>query len=1111
MFTDIKGFTSLMESDEEIAVELVKTQREIIRKHVAIHQGEERETIGDAFLVIFDSAVNAVSCAIEIQKELFDFNKRRAKDKQVWVRIGIHSGDILIEDGSVFGESVNLAARVEPLAKPGGVCITRQIYDQVKYQLPIKVDKLGVWELKNITNAPDIFRIRLTTTAPEESKSLKNRLKWFAETKFRLAASIMIGIIVIAADSYWTFFAPHVFYATQIEEIYHEPNTLGRISKAKADKLNHYFKITQKGLHPVRLEEITKPWETPSSKDDLWKPGFLKKPKRDYPIHEYIYDSEGLSEEHVLDRFGVLQYKLFYDETGRVATIHDRLGFVKTFENQISGFGYDFDSKGHTIKKDNRNAFGTVKEDEQGVTSYRYTYTEDGRLASTGSFNSYGNPVEDKKGVAVLSYTYDDNGLLKTVSSFDRYGEPKESTDGVALVLSEYDKLGRLVLEKYEDRFKTPVVDNEGSCAKKFSYDSKGELIQIENHSCEGKLKATKNGYAITQFVYANGHVTLERYLDEKKSPTTNNDGISEIMAKYDKHGRVDEISYFDINGKPTVGPERTHAIQYSYNEYGQPVRRLFKGIDENPLISANGYAEIRIRYDEHGNAIEWAYFDTSGEMVNSRDGYAIVENEFDQSGNNISKTFFDKNNAPATGRENACHRIEMKYDERGELSAKHCLDGHGNLTAGIKNCAISRYAYNGHGKLTRSECYISEKELIDEPDIPSILDVKYDKRGYVNEVRAYDANGNLAERFEGAAIWRRLTDEHGNELEVSSYDRNEHLINNPKYNAAIFRREYDERGHEVLSRIFDEDGKPTKGIFGFAEIHYAYDDHGNNAEVSYFNEDGVPALNAEGVHKHKYNYDSDGRLIQTQNLGVDDAPVLDVNQVAYTNFYYDTWGHVTKKEYLDTNKALTLNKENFCAYQTFNIDDKGNVKEIDCFDPDSTPCRQKECIARTLQDFDSRGRMTKQIFKTHSGEPDKDKTGAFGYQNDFDIENRLSVKRILGPDGKNGADNDGVHEYRLNYGPVSGKLFYMTFLDKNDSATRTKNGSELRLIFYDPIYSERKRAIVDANFAGKALNIKCLDDSGNVTQSKSCVSAEEVRSEVGKIKSSQSRQAIPQ
>lgn len=159
MFTDIKGFSSMMGKDEELTVRLVREHRELIREVLAKHRGEERQTIGDAFLVLFDSAVNAVRCAVEIQTRMRAINAERPEQERIWIRIGIHLGDILVEEKEIYGDGVNIAARVEPQAEPGGICITQQVLHQIEGKLDCRTSHLGRRELKNIRNAPDLYQL----------------------------------------------------------------------------------------------------------------------------------------------------------------------------------------------------------------------------------------------------------------------------------------------------------------------------------------------------------------------------------------------------------------------------------------------------------------------------------------------------------------------------------------------------------------------------------------------------------------------------------------------------------------------------------------------------------------------------------------------------------------------------------------------------------------------------------------------------------------------------------------------------------------------------------------------------------------------------------------
>lgn len=159
MITDIVGFSKQMENDEEHTYSKLLIHNEIVRKNISKSKGEEIKTIGDAFLVRFKSTVDAVRAAMNIQKEFLRYNKDKKKVDQILVRIGIHIGDILIRHNDVFGTGVNVASRIEPLAEPGGICISADAYNVVRKSIDIKVLSLGKKELKNIKDPPEIFRI----------------------------------------------------------------------------------------------------------------------------------------------------------------------------------------------------------------------------------------------------------------------------------------------------------------------------------------------------------------------------------------------------------------------------------------------------------------------------------------------------------------------------------------------------------------------------------------------------------------------------------------------------------------------------------------------------------------------------------------------------------------------------------------------------------------------------------------------------------------------------------------------------------------------------------------------------------------------------------------
>jgi len=177
MFTDIVGYTSLMQKDESLALELLGEHQWLVRQSLTKHGGREVKTIGDAFLVEFPSALEAVRCACEVQSSLHDRNVGCEPKRKVVIRVGVHVGDVLhAEDGKdVFGNSVNIASRIEPLADPGGICVTEQVHDLVKSSRDFEFENLGEHDLKNVEVPIGIFKVILPWETRDRQTSLKQR------------------------------------------------------------------------------------------------------------------------------------------------------------------------------------------------------------------------------------------------------------------------------------------------------------------------------------------------------------------------------------------------------------------------------------------------------------------------------------------------------------------------------------------------------------------------------------------------------------------------------------------------------------------------------------------------------------------------------------------------------------------------------------------------------------------------------------------------------------------------------------------------------------------------------------------------------------------------
>ena len=159
MFTDMVGYTSITQNNESLALKLLERQRDLVRPVLLRYGGREIKTIGDAFLVEFSSALQATECAFEIQKVLHEY--RDSTSDKINVRIGIHVGDVIHSQGDVYGDAVNIASRIEPLAKGGGICISGQVYDQVRNKISYRITKVETVPLKNVALTIDVYRLEL--------------------------------------------------------------------------------------------------------------------------------------------------------------------------------------------------------------------------------------------------------------------------------------------------------------------------------------------------------------------------------------------------------------------------------------------------------------------------------------------------------------------------------------------------------------------------------------------------------------------------------------------------------------------------------------------------------------------------------------------------------------------------------------------------------------------------------------------------------------------------------------------------------------------------------------------------------------------------------------
>ena len=213
--TDVKGYSRLMGDDEEATIHTLKTYREVITGLIEQHHGRVVDSPGDNMLAEFASAVDAVKAAVAIQAELKTRNNELEVHRQMEFRIGLNVGDVITDEGRLYGDGVNIAARLEGLADPGGICISESVHMQVRNKLALGYDYIGEQEVKNIATPVPVYKVQLesdgtaapTVSTPQPPRSPGEEKR--ASRPWLMAALAVVAVLVVGAGGLvWRPFSP---------------------------------------------------------------------------------------------------------------------------------------------------------------------------------------------------------------------------------------------------------------------------------------------------------------------------------------------------------------------------------------------------------------------------------------------------------------------------------------------------------------------------------------------------------------------------------------------------------------------------------------------------------------------------------------------------------------------------------------------------------------------------------------------------------------------------------------------------------------------------------------------------------------------------------------
>jgi TolB-like protein/class 3 adenylate cyclase/Flp pilus assembly protein TadD len=203
---DIVSYSRLIRADEEATLRCLGEYRQTIDTLVARHEGRIFSTSGDSVLAEFGSAVEAVRCAISWQEEIANRNAELPDNRKLMFRIGINVGDVMVRDDDLLGDGVNVAARLEGLAQPGGICVSRSVFEQVKNKLPLAFEDLGPQVVKNIDDPVQTYQLVIESSSiPATAGNLPAQKRWRTPT---IAAALAV-VAVVAGVALWDAYSPN--------------------------------------------------------------------------------------------------------------------------------------------------------------------------------------------------------------------------------------------------------------------------------------------------------------------------------------------------------------------------------------------------------------------------------------------------------------------------------------------------------------------------------------------------------------------------------------------------------------------------------------------------------------------------------------------------------------------------------------------------------------------------------------------------------------------------------------------------------------------------------------------------------------------------------------
>ncbi len=220
---DVAGYSRLMGRDDSDTLARLKAhRRQLIDPKIAEHDGRIVKSTGDGLLLEFSSVVDAVRCAVEIQRGMSEHNVDVPADQRIELRIGINVGDIIIDGDDIHGDGVNVAARLQALAEPGGICVSKVVRDQVLDKLSFTFEDLGAQQVKNISRPVEVYRVELENGSSKIASRSPSSSSWRKLGSLRLLAVGTLALVVASLGT-WFWLKPTGSESTTIARLARRP------------------------------------------------------------------------------------------------------------------------------------------------------------------------------------------------------------------------------------------------------------------------------------------------------------------------------------------------------------------------------------------------------------------------------------------------------------------------------------------------------------------------------------------------------------------------------------------------------------------------------------------------------------------------------------------------------------------------------------------------------------------------------------------------------------------------------------------------------------------------------------------------------------------------